>query len=146
MDSAQLRLQYFELVCFSCRPAGIDSSIVPAVCWPDCMTSLVALLSLVGWHAKRFEFEPEWDNDAEAAIAEIEFRETDTPEEEAAKLKLLEIYNKRLNEVCLQRVVNTLQPLYANHTTRLCDYLTGCRHPHTPHTELLLTSSHCVCS
>lgn len=52
-----------------------------------------------GWHAKRFEFEPEWDNDAEAAIAEIEFKETDTPEEEAAKLQLLAIYNKRLDEV-----------------------------------------------
>lgn len=52
-----------------------------------------------GWHAKRFEFEPEWDNDAEASIAEIEFKETDTPEEEAAKLRLLEIYNKRLDEV-----------------------------------------------
>lgn len=51
-----------------------------------------------GWHHKRFEFEPEWDNDAEASIAEIEFKETDTPEEEAAKLKLLEIYNKRLDE------------------------------------------------
>lgn len=52
-----------------------------------------------GWHAKRFEFEPEWDNDAEAAIAEIEFKETDTQEEEAAKLQLLAIYNKRLDEV-----------------------------------------------
>lgn len=53
---------------------------------------------MTGWHAKRFEFEPEWDNDAEASIAEIEFKETDTPGEEAAKLRLLEIYNKRLDE------------------------------------------------
>lgn len=52
-----------------------------------------------GWHAKRFEFEPEWDNDAEVSIAEIEFKETDSPEEVQAKLRMLEIYNKRLDEV-----------------------------------------------
>jgi hypothetical protein len=56
---------------------------------------------IAGWHPKRFEFEPEWDNDAEVSIAEIEFKETDTPEEEAAKLRLLEVYNKRLDEVRL---------------------------------------------
>jgi hypothetical protein len=58
------------------------------------------LLTTTGWHPKRFEFEPEWDNDAEVSIAEIEFKETDTSEEEAAKLRLLEVYNKRLDEVC----------------------------------------------
>lgn len=52
-----------------------------------------------GWHPKRFEFEPEWDNDAEASIADIEFREEDSPGEVAAKLRLLEIYNLRLDEV-----------------------------------------------
>jgi hypothetical protein len=62
--------------------------------------SLVCCIT-AGWHHKRYEFEPEWDNDAEASIAEIEFRENDTPEEEAAKLRLLEIYNKRLDEVCV---------------------------------------------
>eukprot|EP00878_Enallax_costatus_P012758 GHUV01013322.1.p1 GENE.GHUV01013322.1~~GHUV01013322.1.p1 ORF type:complete len:392 (+),score=109.48 GHUV01013322.1:90-1178(+) len=53
---------------------------------------------MTGWHAKRFEFEPEWDNDAEVSIAELEFKENDTPEEVQAKLRLLEIYNKRLDE------------------------------------------------
>jgi transcriptional adapter 2-alpha len=52
-----------------------------------------------GWHPKRFEFEPEWDNDAETSIADIEFREEDSPQEVAAKLRLLEIYNLRLDEV-----------------------------------------------
>jgi hypothetical protein len=52
-----------------------------------------------GWHPKRFEFEPEWDNDAEMSIADIEFREEDSPQEVAAKLRLLEIYNLRLDEV-----------------------------------------------
>jgi hypothetical protein len=52
-----------------------------------------------GWHAKRQEFDPEWDNDAETAIAEIEFRPDDTPQETAMKLRNMEIYNKRLDEV-----------------------------------------------
>lgn len=52
-----------------------------------------------GWHAKRQEFDPEWDNDAETAIAEIEFRPDDTPQETAMKLRDMEIYNKRLDEV-----------------------------------------------
>jgi transcriptional adapter 2-alpha len=52
-----------------------------------------------GWHPKRFEFEPEWDNDAETSIADLEFREEDSPQEVAAKLRLLEIYNLRLDEV-----------------------------------------------
>jgi hypothetical protein len=52
-----------------------------------------------GWHAKRFEFEPEWDNEAEQAIADLEFKDDDSPEEVAGKLRMLDIYNKRLDEV-----------------------------------------------
>jgi transcriptional adapter 2-alpha len=52
-----------------------------------------------GWHHKRYEFEPEWDNEAELAVAELEFRPDDPPEETVAKLRMLEIYNKRLDEV-----------------------------------------------
>lgn len=33
---------------------------------------------LSGYHAKRHEFEPEYDQDAELMVAELEFRETDT--------------------------------------------------------------------
>ena len=33
---------------------------------------------LSGYHAKRHEFEPEYDQDAELMVSELEFRESDT--------------------------------------------------------------------
>jgi transcriptional adapter 2-alpha len=95
-----------------------------------------------GWHAKRFEFEPEWDNDAEAAIADIEFREGEAPHEEAAKLRLLEIYNRRLDEVCAchsgchsgapgVRVMAGAHCLRPRHAVPLKAHLDPCT-PHTP--------------
>eukprot|EP00775_Hariotina_reticulata_P009048 gene9048-9218_t len=43
----------------------------------------------------------EWDNEAEQAIADLEFKDDDSPEEVAGKLRMLDIYNKRLDEVIL---------------------------------------------
>eukprot|EP00798_Chlamydomonas_sp_ICE-L_P013693 gene13693-19585_t len=51
-----------------------------------------------GYHARRFEFDPEYDNDAEVTIADIEFNDDDTEEDRQRKLRVLEIYNKRLDE------------------------------------------------
>ncbi len=34
---------------------------------------------LTGYNVKRHEFDPEYDQDAELLIAELEFREEDTP-------------------------------------------------------------------
>ncbi|GAQ80026.1 histone acetyltransferase complex component [Klebsormidium nitens] len=51
-----------------------------------------------GYHAKRNEFDPEYDNDAEVPLAEMEFKETDTEAERDLKIKMLEIYNHRLDE------------------------------------------------
>lgn len=48
-----------------------------------------------GYHAKRNEFDPEYDNDAELPLAEMEFKETDTEAERELKIKMLEIYNHR---------------------------------------------------
>jgi hypothetical protein len=84
---------------------------------------------MTGWHAKRFEFEPEWDNDAEAAIAEIEFKETDAPEEEAAKLQLLAIYNKRLDEVSS-----------GTHGGHMIDFSLGVFQPHAAAPSLFCTA------
>ena len=50
-----------------------------------------------GFHARRYEHDPEFDNDAELLISEIEFRDTDTPGETAEKLKAVAIYNARLD-------------------------------------------------
>lgn len=51
-----------------------------------------------GYHIKRNEFEIEYDHEAENLIADLEFGEDDTPEQVEEKLRLIEIYNKRLDE------------------------------------------------
>ncbi|KAF5833437.1 hypothetical protein DUNSADRAFT_10263 [Dunaliella salina] len=53
---------------------------------------------VTGYHAKRREFDPEYDNDAECVIADMEFTDADTEEDRQLKLRMLEIYNKRLDE------------------------------------------------
>ncbi|KAG5252427.1 transcriptional adapter ADA2b [Salix suchowensis] len=47
---------------------------------------------------KRQEFDPEYDNDAEQLLAEMEFKNTDTEEERELKLRVLHIYSRRLDE------------------------------------------------
>ena len=51
-----------------------------------------------GYHIKRNEFEVEYDHEAEHLIAELDFGENDTEEEVQKKLKLIEVYNRRLDE------------------------------------------------
>ncbi|XVE87647.1 hypothetical protein DITRI_Ditri19aG0004600 [Diplodiscus trichospermus] len=57
-----------------------------------------SLVELSGYNPKRQEFDPEYDNDAEQLLAEMEFKETDTEEERELKLRVLRIYSKRLDE------------------------------------------------
>ncbi|KZV35581.1 hypothetical protein F511_32747 [Dorcoceras hygrometricum] len=57
-----------------------------------------SLLDSGGYNAKRQEFDPEYDNDAEQLLADMEFKETDTEEERELKLRVLRIYSKRLDE------------------------------------------------
>ena len=53
---------------------------------------------LTGFNVKRDEFDPEYDIDAELPLAEMEFRDTDTDLDKQLKLRMLEVYNKRLAE------------------------------------------------
>eukprot|EP00899_Mesostigma_viride_P017236 jgi/Mesvir1/25513/Mv01763-RA.1 len=53
---------------------------------------------LTGYNAKRNEFDPEYDNEAEVPLAEMEFKDSDTPGERALKVRMLEVYNLRLDE------------------------------------------------
>ena len=46
----------------------------------------------------RDEFDPDYDGDAEHPIANLDFLETDTPELVSAKVRMLQIYNERLDE------------------------------------------------
>ncbi|XP_043692616.1 transcriptional adapter ADA2-like isoform X4 [Telopea speciosissima] len=57
-----------------------------------------SMTELSGYNPKRQEFDPEYDNDAEQSLAEMEFKETDTEAERELKLRVLRIYLKRLDE------------------------------------------------
>ncbi|KAK7245974.1 hypothetical protein RIF29_40830 [Crotalaria pallida] len=57
-----------------------------------------SLVELSGYNQKRQEFDPEYDNDAEQLLAEMEFKDTDTEDERELKLRVLRIYGKRLDE------------------------------------------------
>ncbi|CAD8067888.1 unnamed protein product [Paramecium primaurelia] len=53
---------------------------------------------IVGFMPKRGDFDIEFDNDAELLLAEMEFNDDDKPFEIDMKLKVLDIYNIRLDE------------------------------------------------
>ncbi|KAL5097526.1 hypothetical protein RYX36_001853 [Vicia faba] len=57
-----------------------------------------SLVEISGYNPKRQEFDPEYDNDAEQLLAEMEFKDTDTEDEREIKLRVLRIYYKRLDE------------------------------------------------
>ncbi|XP_019426397.1 PREDICTED: transcriptional adapter ADA2b-like [Lupinus angustifolius] len=57
-----------------------------------------SLVEPSGYNQKRQEFDPEYDNDAEQLLAEMEFKDADTEEERELKLRVLRIYGKRLDE------------------------------------------------
>lgn len=57
-----------------------------------------SLMKLSGYIPKRQEFDPEYDNDAEQLLADMEFKENETEEERELKLRVLRIYSKRLDE------------------------------------------------
>lgn len=54
-----------------------------------------SLMELSGFNEKRQEFDPEYDNEAEQLLADMEFKETDTEEERELKLRVLRIYSMR---------------------------------------------------
>ena len=56
------------------------------------------LQEVSGYHAKRNEFDPDFDIDAEVPLAEMDFKESDTEEETRQKERQLEIYSYRLDE------------------------------------------------
>ncbi|XP_078161901.1 ADA2 2B isoform X2 [Carex rostrata] len=57
-----------------------------------------SMAELSGYNAKRQEFDPEYDNNAEQALAEMEFKDSDTDVERELKIRVLNIYLKRLDE------------------------------------------------
>lgn len=55
------------------------------------------LSALVGYKEKRGDFETEYENDSENILKDMEFREDDTKWERELKLKVVEIYNSKLD-------------------------------------------------
>mmetsp|Transcript_6146 Transcript_6146/g.17441 ORF Transcript_6146/g.17441 Transcript_6146/m.17441 type:complete len:1045 (+) Transcript_6146:158-3292(+) len=53
---------------------------------------------LAGFMPRRGDFDVEWENDAETALADMEFIKGDRPEDKELKLKVLQIYCEKLDE------------------------------------------------
>jgi hypothetical protein len=53
---------------------------------------------LAGFMPRRGDFDVEWENDAESALADMEFIQGDKPEDKELKLKVLQIYCEKLDE------------------------------------------------
>jgi transcriptional adapter 2-alpha len=62
-----------------------------------------ALVDSLGYMKGRNEFETEYDNDAETLIRDIAFDEDDDPQDRELKLKVLEMYNQKLDERARRR-------------------------------------------
>lgn len=60
--------------------------------------SQLMLSQQTGYNVKRNEFEPEYDQDAETIISELDFPEDEPEERTMKKLRLIDIYNRRLDE------------------------------------------------
>ena len=66
---------------------------------PCCMVLTLCLQPTVasdatGYHAKRREFEPEYDHEAEVMLADMDFGEDEDPADVQQKLAMMHIYNK----------------------------------------------------
>jgi len=57
-----------------------------------------AMQRVLEYMPKRGDFFTEYDNDAESVLADMEFFDDDKPAEKELKLKVIELYNRRLDE------------------------------------------------
>ncbi|CAG8578619.1 11984_t:CDS:2, partial [Racocetra fulgida] len=62
------------------------------------LQSLPANHEIAGYMPHRYEFETEYENDAELVIKDLELNEQDDPQDFEMKTYVLEIYNKKLNK------------------------------------------------
>ena len=53
---------------------------------------------LAGYMPRRGDFDVEWDNEADKLLEDMEFSPNDTKEEREIKIKVIEIYNSRLDD------------------------------------------------
>lgn len=67
---------------------------------PPRLDDIVAMpgSELVGFMPRRGDFDMEWENEAEQAVADMEFLPNEPPEDRKLKLQVLQIYNSKLDE------------------------------------------------
>jgi len=75
-----------------------EKKLLESLANPNAVKTEGNVQELTGYNIKRNEFDPEYDMDAELPLAEMEFRENDTEEDVQMKLRMIEIYNSRLQE------------------------------------------------
>lgn len=80
------------------RTLGGSMAKVGAILGEDPEKMGAAAIEQTGYNPKRNEFDPEYDNDAEIPLAEMEFKDTDTVADRELKIRMLEIYLSRLEE------------------------------------------------
>lgn len=54
--------------------------------------------NLAGYMPRRGDFDMEWENDAEAIIADMEFSPNDLPQDRQLKIQIIDMYNAKLDE------------------------------------------------
>jgi len=72
---------------------GLPHTIPRSEMHPSMLTS-----TIIGFSSHRGDFETEHENNAEKMLADMQFNETDTEYEKNLKLKVIKIYNKKLDE------------------------------------------------
>ncbi|KAF1317240.1 Tryptophan biosynthesis protein trp1, partial [Globisporangium splendens] len=82
------------------QPTTASDAIAPATPATGAAAALSANpgSELAGYMPLRGDFDVEYDNEAELILADMEFSEDDHPTERELKLKVIEIYNSKLDE------------------------------------------------
>ena len=75
-----------------------EKRLLESLANPNAVKTEGNMQEITGYNVKRNEFDPDYDIDAELPLAEMEFRENDTEEDVKMKLRMIEIYNSRLQE------------------------------------------------
>lgn len=81
--------------------AAISNKTIPKLVVPPTPSNNelhCALVDNLGYMKNRNEFETEYENDAELVIRDITFDDDDEPNDKELKQKVLELYNKKLDE------------------------------------------------
>jgi transcriptional adapter 2-alpha len=75
-----------------------EKRLLESLANPNAVKTEGNMQEITGYNVKRNEFDPDYDVEAELPLAEMEFRENDTEEDVKMKLRMIEIYNSRLQE------------------------------------------------